>query len=315
VSGNAFVPPPPGIDVSGARQAPYSERISFGNVIAPGWFRTFGTPIVAGRDFTDRDRKGAPFVAVVNQTFANTFLNNVSPLGHTINLAPNAPVQGRPIEIVGVAADAVYRSLREPVPPTFYLPLAQRDGDPAFIAPLSSIRLSVRSTHGEPMLLAKSIATAISAVNPNLTVTFQPLAEQVDASLTQERLVAMLSGFFGMLALLLAGLGLYGVTSYAVSRRREEIGIRMALGAAPANVVRLVMSRVAMLITIGVLAGTTLSLWASRYVAPLLYGLQPQDPMTLVAAIAVLTTVAAFAAGLPAWRASRIDPAVVLRES
>jgi predicted permease len=315
VSGDAFVPPPPGIEVSGARQAPYSERISFGNVIAPGWFRTFGTPLVAGRDFTDRDRKGAPLVAVVNQTFANTFLNGVSPLGHTINLAPNAPVQGPPIEIVGVAADAVYRSLRDPVPPTFYLPLAQHDGDPAFIAPLASIRLSVRAKGGVPMLLMKSIAGAVGAVNPDLALTFQPLAEQVDASLTQERLVATLSGFFGTLALLLAGLGLYGVTSYAVSRRRGEIGIRMALGAARADVVRLVMSRVVMLVAIGVIAGTTLSLWASRYVASLLYGLQPRDPMTLLGAIAVLTTVATVAAGLPAWRASRIDPAVVLREA
>jgi len=146
-------------------------------------------------------------------------------------------------------------------------------------------------------------------------MTFRPLVDQVDASLTQERVVAMLAAFFGALALLLAALGLYGVTSYAVSRRRTEIGIRMALGAEPAGVVRLVLSRVFVLVGLGVIVGVGLSWWASKFVATLLYGLEPRDPMTLVGAVGLLAAVGAFAGWLPAWRAARIDPAEVLRES
>jgi ABC-type antimicrobial peptide transport system permease subunit len=146
----------------------------------------------------------------------------------------------------------------------------------------------------------------------DLIVTFSPLAEQVDAKLTQERLVATLSAFFG--ALLLAGLGLYGVTAYAVSRRRAEIGIRMALGAAPGGVVVLVLRRATVLIGIGIIAGAAVSLWASRFVSPLLFGLQPRDPLTLVAAIVLLAAIGVLAGWLPARRASRIDPARVLRE-
>jgi ABC-type antimicrobial peptide transport system permease subunit len=141
----------------------------------------------------------------------------------------------------------------------------------------------------------------------------RPLEDYVNALLGQERLVAMLSGLFGGLASLLAGLGLYGVTAYAVARRRTEIGIRMALGAAPAGVVRLVLSRVSMLVGIGVLVGAGLSLWASKFVATLLYGLEPRDPVTFVGAVVTLAAVGVVAGWLPAWRASRIDPAEVLR--
>ena len=140
-------------------------------------------------------------------------------------------------------------------------------------------------------------------MNKDLALTFRPLADQVNASLTQERVVAMLAGFFGALALLLAGLGLYGVTLYAVSRRRTEIGIRMALGAAPRGVVRLVLSRVTLLVGIGVLVGAGVSVWAAKFVETLLYGLEPRDPVTLVGAAVVLATVGAAAGWLPAYRA------------
>ena len=216
-------------------------------------------------------------------------------------------------EIVGVVADAVYRALREPIPATMYVPLAQFDDSRSPAPP--SMSVSVRATAGSPALLALSVSAAIAGVNPDLALTFRPLADQVNASLTQERVVAMLSGFFGGLALLLAGLGLYGVTSYAVARRRTEIGIRMALGAAPAGVVRLVLSRVSLLVGFGVVVGTGVSLWASQFVSTLLYGLEPRDPATLVASSATLALVGALAGWLPAHRASRIDPAEVLRDS
>lgn len=314
VSGNAFIPPPPGITVSGSVPLPYSERVTFGNLISPGWFHTFGTRLTAGRDLADSDRQGTPAVAVVNEAFARTFLNGASPLGHTITFARNAPTRKMPIEIVGVAADAVYRSVRDPAPPTFYLPLAQHDKDPAFMGPLASVTLSVRSAVGSPALLTKSIVAAVADVSPELALTFRPLADQVNASLSQERLVAMLSGFFGALALLLAALGLYGVTAYSVSRRRKEIGIRMALGAAPAGIVRLVLSRVTMLVGIGVAVGAAVSLWASKFVATLLYGLEPRDPVTLSSAVVVLLTVGTLASWLPARRAARVDSALVLRD-
>jgi ABC-type antimicrobial peptide transport system permease subunit len=198
--------------------------------------------------------------------------------------------------------------------PTMYFPLAQHDHQQAFLLPLTSASLSVRSRLGSPMLLTRSMATTINAVNPRLALTFRPLADQVNASLTQERVVATLSGFFGSLALLLAALGLYGVTSYAVERRRTELGIRMALGAAPAGIVRLVLSRVSRLVGCGVLVGAGISVWASQFVANLLYGVEPRDPVTLASASLVLAAVAALAGWLPAWSASRIDPAEVLRD-
>jgi ABC-type antimicrobial peptide transport system permease subunit len=193
-----------------------------------------------------------------------------------------------------------------------YLPMAQADWLPPNT--LAQMDLSVRSEGTPPALLARTVTAAIRDVNPNLVVTSRSLTDQVNATLTQERVVAMLSGFFGALALLLAGLGLYGVTSYAVSRRRTEIGIRMALGAAPASVVRLVLSRVTGLVAMGVAVGAGISLWASKFVAALLYGLEPGDPMTLIGAVLVLGAVGAAAGWLPAFRASRIDPAEVLRD-
>jgi ABC-type antimicrobial peptide transport system permease subunit len=160
-----------------------------------------------------------------------------------------------------------------------------------------------------------AMAAALSEVNPQLTLTFRPLADQVDDSFAQDRLMAMASGFFGTLSLLLAGLGLYGVTAHAVARRRMEIGIRMALGALPAGVITLVLSRVSVLVGLGVLTGAAISLWAAKFVASRLYGLEPRDPATLIGAAATLAAVGGLAGWLPAWRAARIDPAEVLRES
>jgi predicted permease len=304
------------VDVSNAPRLEGRQSMTFLNGITPRWFATLGTRFVAGRAFTDRDRKGTTPVAVVNQAFVRRFLDGQDPIGHTVQRRtifnrnrPNDPPE-MPKEIVGVVADAVYRNLREPVPPTMYLPMDQMED--AFRP--ASTSLIVRAAVGPPASLARSVAAAIPDVNPDLAITFQPLADVVDASVTQERVVAMLSGFFGGLALLLAALGLYGVTSYAVSRRRTEIGIRMALGAAPSGVVGLVLRRVALLVGGGVACGALASLLTSRFVETLLWGLKPRDPVTLVAASSILTVVGVVAGWVPAWRASRIDPAAVLRE-
>jgi putative ABC transport system permease protein len=283
------------------------------NLISPGFFATYQTPVVAGRDLTDRDRAGAPRVAVVNDAFAAKFAPGRSPIGLRMTLYPGSPLALGPIEVVGVVGDAVYTSVRSPAPPTFYLPLAQFDHLTKL--GIRSIRLSVRSRTDAPFQLTKSVTTAVSTVNPQLGLTFQPLASQVAASLTQERLLAILSAAFGALALLLAGLGLYGVTAYTVAARRIEIGIRMALGASGRQVVRLVLARTAFFVGIGVIAGISMSVAAATFVSALIYGLEPRDPLTLAGAVSLLTIVAAVAAWLPSRRAVGTEPAVVLRES
>src|SRR5262249_41664805 len=143
---------------------------------------------------------------------------------------------------------------------------------------LPGISISVRTASASPLTVTRSVASALTAVNKDVAFSFRALTDQIRASLIQERLVAVLGGFFGALALLLAALGLYGVTAYAVSRRRAEIGIRMALGAAPAGVVRLVLWRVTALVAIGVAIGTGISVWAAKFVSTLLFGLEPRDP-------------------------------------
>ena len=173
----------------------------------------------------------------------------------------------------------------------------------------------MRSASGSPALLTRAIVAAIGRVDRDVTLRFEPLRETVRDFTVRERVLAILSGFFGGLALLLAGLGLYGVMSYAVSRRRTEIGIRIALGAGPAGAVRLILLRAATLVGVGVVGGVAASLWASRFVSSLLFGLQPRDPVTLAVAALVLAAIGGLAGWLPARRAARIDPAQVLREA
>ena len=226
------------VEVQGGARLSERQRITHANLVSPGWFATYGTRLVAGRDFTPHDTAGAPRVAIVNEAFARRFLNGASPLGRTVR--PTFGPPGRinaPMEIVGVVADAVYRTLRDSVPPTLYVPIMQVD------EPSPVVRLSIRSAGPSPAMLVRDVTSAVARVDPHLALTFRPLKDFVDASLMQERMVAMLSGFFGGLALLLATLGLYGVTSHAVNRRRSEIGIRIALGATPAAVVRNVLTR------------------------------------------------------------------------
>ena len=285
-----------------------NDRESYVNQISPGWVKAHGLRLIAGRDFSEADRTGAPHVLLVNETFVRKFFPATNPIGRRVREVGDAVRRPPEREIVGVVSDAVYRSLREPVPPTMYQALAQQD------AAGSSIALHVRAVGGSPMLLARSTGETIGRIDGDIALTFRPLTSHVEASTNQERLVAMLSGFFGALALLLAAVGLYGMMSYSVSRRRSEIGIRIALGAAPGGVITLVLRRALTLLLAGLIAGAGIALWATKFVGPLLFGLQPRDPMTLVAATLVLTTIGLLAGWLPARRASRIDPASVLRE-
>jgi len=290
----------------------WNSRMTMLNQITPGWLATYGTAVLAGRDVDERDAQGATPVALVNEAYVHKFLAGRDPLGATIRFPGAGTVPPR--TIVGVVSDAVYISARDGARPTLYIPLAQRaPGGPAALT--AHVNISVRPSVGAPALLAPRVAAALTGVDRHLTFTFRPLQDRVDAALTQERLVAVVAGFFGTLALLLAGLGLYGVTSYAVARRRAEIGLRMALGAGPAGVLRLVLVRVFLLVALGVILGTVVSWWSSQFIASLLYDIEPRDPVTLVSAAATLTAVSAIAGWLPAYRASRIDPAQVLRDS
>ena len=294
---------PPGMSL------PEPERAVYMNEVSAGYFATYGTPLVAGRDFGPQDAKNAPWVVIVNETFAKKYFPGTSAVGQRIRNEPR-PGRNTPYrEIIGVARDAVYDSLRTAIPPTAYVHALQAE------APGPNATIAVRTAAGDPALLTKSLASALSSVDGNLTFTFRPYRDTVRAATSQERVVAMLSAFFGGLALLLAGLGLYGVMSYAVSRRRTEIGIRMALGAGPAGAVRLVLLRVATLVGLGVIAGAAISLSLSKVVVStgLLFGLKPHDPATLFTAALMLSAIGAVAGYLPARRASRIDPARILR--
>jgi ABC-type antimicrobial peptide transport system permease subunit len=232
------------------------------------------------------------------------------PVGHNIRYE-QGPSGVKQAVIVSVVEDAAYRSVRDPIPPILYLPLAQahHENGPARLS------LSVRAAAGSPALLTRAVADAIMRVESNASLTFRPLAAFIDGAVVRERMLAMLSGFFAALALLLAGIGLYGVTAYTVNRRRAEIGMRMALGAQSSRVVLMMMRRIAIPVALGLVAGAALSYWAAQYAATLLYGLDARDPLTFAAAATFLLVVSAVAAWLPARRAAAIDPAQVLREA
>jgi putative ABC transport system permease protein len=284
------------------------ERLVYRNVVSPGFFATLGMPLLAGRDFDHRDRAGGPRTVIVNRAFVEKYFAGENPIGRVITESRDDPRANlRPLEIVGVVGDAIYRSLRTPPPPTMYWPLAQ-------VTPPSGVTLTVRAATSPPVSLTRRVADALTMVNPDLALTFRPLADQVNASITRERLLAQLSVLFGALALLLSALGVYGITSYAVSSRRIELGIRMALGTSPLGVVRLVLARLALLVTGGVAIGIAASWWAAKFAETLVFGLTPRDPATMAVAITILVAIATVAGWVPARRAARIDPARVLRE-
>jgi putative ABC transport system permease protein len=279
------------------------------NATTPGWFETMGIPLLSGREFNDRDRVGSPLVAIVNEAFTRRYLPGQQPIGQTLRVDSEV---GPRYEIVGLVADAVYTAPRDGMLPQLYVPLAQRE--PREWNFWQDAVLTIKAVPGERALVERDIARALTQADPTVVFTSGTFDQIVDATVTQERLIAMMSGFFGALALLLAGLGLYGVVAHAVSARRTEIGLRMALGALPAGIVRLVFRRVGVLIASGLALGLAGSWWAARFIAPLLFQMEARDPMTFSGTAAVLVTVGVLAAWVPARRAVRLDPATVLRE-
>jgi predicted permease len=299
-----------GLRVQGEPEVAGEGRYAWMNAVTPGWFATYGTQLVAGRDFDERDRVGSPPVAIVNEAFARRFARGGIPIGR-IALREGPPgAAARAVEIVGLVRDSVYRSPRDTMEPIVFLPLSQLPAEEAW--PVAT--LGVRATAGEPAALSRAVSAAVTRVDPQLSLAFRPFAEQVGDALRRERVVAALSAFFGALALLLAAIGLYGVTAYSVGRRRAEIALRLALGARAGGVLRMVLGRVLRLVALGLVIGAAAALWAARFVSSLLYGLPARDLPTLLAVTALLLAVCAFAAALPARGALRIDPARVLRE-
>ncbi len=278
------------------------------NQVSPGYFQTFGIGLKQGRSFTAADNENAPKVALLNEAAARFYFGDRNPLGAQITTSNHPPGEQPPLyEIVGVVSDIRAQNLREPDARTMYLPTAQAHN------PLGSLMLAVRAESGLSEL-TRTVQGELRAVGPDILFTnVATLGERVYQSLLQERLVATLSLFFGLLALLLASIGLYGVMSYDVARRTHEIGIRMALGASAPRVVRLILRQTLVWVALGIVIGLGAALATSRWAESLLFGLGPNDMLTIGLAPLVLLAVAALAGYLPARRAARVDPLVALR--
>jgi putative ABC transport system permease protein len=274
------------------------------NYVSQDFFETLGTPRLAGRDFDRRDTTDSAKVAIVNETAARKFFHTANPVGRRYRMG--YPAMDQWVEIVGVVKDATYNKLGEKRRPVAYLPSAQD-----ILGPYITFELRAA---GSPASLAPAARAAIERVNPAIVLEFRTLAVQVAESLARERLLATLSAFFGGLALLLAAIGLYGVISHNMARRRCEIGIRMALGAQRTRVLRMVMKDVTLVVGVGLVAGLGASLAVTRYIASFLYGVTATDARTLAAAALFFGVVAAVAGYVPARRASRLDPMNALRE-
>ena len=283
------------------------RELSNFNRIGPGLFRTMGIAFLQGRDFGEQDSVHSPAVAIVNESFVRKVLQGEEPLGKIFRVDLGAGVPEVPYQIVGVVKDTKYLNLWENFPPTAYFPRSQ-DSKPDLD---NSIIL-----HSDLALesLTPSIERSAAKLNPAIGVQFSVFKTQIRDTLLRERLMASLSGFFGLLAGLLATIGLYGVISYMVARRRNEIGIRMALGADRGRVLALIMREAGVLLALGLLIGTVLALASTRAAASLLYGLKPHDPLALALAAVSLAAVSVTASYLPAVRATRIHPTEALRE-
>ncbi len=290
------------MDGADARQAKNTSLSRVG----PEYFRTLQILLLAGRDFDARDRAGAPKVAIVNEAFARAFLNGASPVGDRfwIEATPGDP--DTPYEIVGMVRDTKYEDLREEFRPIVYYAAAQDSGSGA------GAQVLIRSQVPQAETVA-AVKSVLNEINPAITVRFQGFKPMIEATILRERLMATLSGFFGLLALLLACIGLYGILSYGVASRTNEIGIRMALGAQRRDVFWLILREALWLVIAGVAVGLPMIFAVTRLASTLLFGLTPTDPASLVVAALLMLAVAMVAGYLPSRRATRVDPMDALR--
>jgi predicted permease len=287
--------------VPGRPKSDHDPEVNF-NVVGPQFLAAMKIPVILGRSFNERDTANSQKVAVINESLARAYFPGISPIGRTFSVSGEPKVE---FTIVGVARDAKHVSLQEKPRPAAFYPHAQHPG--------YYNSLLVRYT-GNPATLIPRIKSAFAAVDPNLPVdNFSTLEELVDSAAGSQRLVALLTTAFGVLAALLASIGIYGVMSYGISRRTNEFGIRMALGAQRGDVLWMVLRETLGLLLIGVAAGLALALTLSRLVTSMLFGLSPTDPLAIGSAVALMAAVALFAAWLPARRATRIDATVALR--
>jgi predicted permease len=293
------------VNVEGYTPTGDDDRGSRYDHLGPNYFSTLGIPVLLGREITERDQPTSNRVCVINEAFAKRFFADRNPLGmHVTQIFGN---QRNTYEIVGVARDSRAGRLRGEIEHRFYVPAAQ----PIFA--LNSVGFAIR-TVAEPSSVIAGVRRAILSLDANLPITAaRPLTEFIDDRMVQDRLLARLSVAFGIVALLLAAIGLYGVLSYGVARRTNEIGIRKALGAQHSAVMAMILRETGLLLVVGLAAGVALSAVGMRLITSRLYGLAPTDPVAFAAAIAVLAAVALIATCLPAYRASRVDPLVALR--
>jgi predicted permease len=270
-------------------------------IVSQNFFAVMGIPVLVGHGFTDHDVESAPKVVVINEAAARKYFPNENPIGQRFG---SSLERAGELEIVGVARDVKYNSVRDTAPPTMYVPYLQsRLGNAVF---------EVR-TAGSPASAAGAIRDAVRQIDPNLPLMdLSTQVEQIERRLLQERIFAQTYTLFGGLALLLASVGCFGLMSYNVARRTNEIGIRMALGAQRQDVMRMVMRESMILVAIGVAVGLGCAVAASRFVGALLFGLSPADPMTMLLAIATMVPASSIAGYIPARRASRVDPMIAL---
>jgi predicted permease len=270
------------------------------NEVGPAYFATLGIPLVAGREFARSDDESHEPVAIVNETMDAQFWKGQSPLGERVQ------VKGRWMTVVGVAKDAKYESMRDLPKPFFYVPRRQNftiGGNLNIRTPLS------------PQSMSAALTRELGALDPNLALyEVITLQEQVDRSTSPQKVAVLLLGVLGSLALLLAAIGLYGVMSYAVSQSTRELGLRMALGARSADLMRLVMSQGLLLTLGGIVLGTVAALILTRLMGSYLFNVSPRDPLAFGWALTVMVTAALAACFFPGWRATRTDPMRALRE-
>ncbi len=288
------------IAVDGYQSAPEEQPIVEYNEVGPDYFPTIGIPLVSGREFTRSDDEKSVLVAIVNETMAAKYWRGRNPIGERVQ------VKGRWMQVVGVSKDSKYESVRETPKPFFYVPLRQNFAIGA--------GLNIR-TRLSPEAVTAALTREVHALDRNLAL-FEviTLQQQVDRATSPQLVAVTLVSVLGGLALLLAAIGLYGVMSYAVSQSKRELGLRMALGATPSHLLRLVMSRGLALTATGIVAGTVAALALTRLLGYLLYNVSPRDPLSFGSAFVVITIASLAACFLPAWRATRTDPLQALRD-